>query len=460
MKPIRLFATALVLCAIITNPSLLAQSTAQYDSIAQMIASAALQQNMSIAMLKELTDIGPRFSGSPEYDEAVVWGEKKMKELGFDRVWTEPVMVPRWVRGGTEEAFAFPSIREEQIPLSILALGRSIGTPAGGITANVVEVTSFEQLRAMGDAARGKIVFFNRPMDRTRINTFRAYGGAVNQRGSGAIEAAKAGGVFALVRSMSTSINDYPHTGGMRYQDSIPQVPTAAVSTADAEMLSDLLLKDPGLRVKVSLACTTLADVQSANVMGEIRGTEFPDEVIVIGGHLDSWDVGQGAHDDGSGCVQSIEAIRLLKELGLKPKRTIRAVLFANEENGLRGGRAYAEVKRGREKHIAAMESDEGGFAPRGFGIGDSAAYQKIKQWEPYFSYINADKIMEGGGGADISPLGRQGVPIMGLVVETHRYFEYHHAHTDVFEAVNERELALGAAAMATLAYLIAQEGL
>jgi hypothetical protein len=246
----------------------------------------------------------------------------------------------------------------------------------------------------------------------------------------------------------------------MRYNDTIPKVPGAAISTLDAERLSALLKEDPETRVRIVLSCTTLPDAQSYNVMGEIRGTEFPDEVIVVGGHLDSWDKGQGAHDDAAGCVQSIEAVRLLKELGLKPKRTIRAVMFANEENGLRGGRAYAEVVRGNERHVAAIESDEGGFAPRGFGIGDSAAYAKLKRWEPAFAYLNADDFRLGGGGADIGPLARKGVPPIGLVVETHRYFEYHHSHADTFEKVNERELALGAAAMAALAYVISQEGL
>ncbi len=450
----------LIVSIVIICSTGLAQSETDYESVVRSIAHTALGQNRSIHLLKELTDIGHRFSGTPQFDEAVEWGTRTMQQLGFDRVWTEPVMVPRWVRGEREEAFAFPSSRQEQIPLSILALGRSIGTPPGGISAGVVEVTSFDQLRSMGSSARGKIVFFNRPMDRKQINTFRAYGGAVDQRSRGAIEAARAGGVLALVRSMSTGINDVPHTGAMRYDDSVPKIPSAAISTEDAEMLSDLLKKDPQMRVQVTLSCTTLPDVQTANVLGEIRGSEFPDEVIVIGGHLDSWDVGQGAHDDAAGCVQSIEALRLLKELGLRPKRTIRAVLFANEENGLRGGIAYASVVRGTERHIAAIESDQGGFAPRGFGIGDSATYARVKQWEPFFEYINADRFRLGGGGADIGPLARQGVPVMGLIVETHRYFDYHHTHHDTFEAVNERELALGAAALAGMAYLIAQEGL
>jgi Zn-dependent M28 family amino/carboxypeptidase len=259
---------------------------------------------------------------------------------------------------------------------------------------------------------------------------------------------------------MSTTIDDYPHTGGMRYDSSVTKIPAVAVSTLGAETLSAQLKRDPATRVRIVLSAETLPDVEAHNVMGEIRGTELSDEVILIGGHLDSWDKGDGAHDDGAGCVQSIEAIRLLKDLGLRPKRTIRAVLFANEENGLRGGRAYADVVRGSERHVAAMESDAGGFAPRGFGVGDSAAYARIKMWEPVFAYLHADRIQLGGGGADIGPLARTGVPPIGLLVESHRYFDYHHTDADTIDKVNERELALGAAAMALLAYLISQEGL
>lgn len=436
------------------------QTRSPYDSVARMITLEALRSNNAVGLLKELTSIGPRLSGSRQFDDAVEWGEKTMNDLGFDRIWKEPVMIPRWVRGEREEGTAIPSKKKNIVPLSITALGGSIATPEDGITAGVVEVTSFEQLRTMGEQARGKIIFFNRPMDRGLMHTFAAYGGAVNQRGSGAVEAAKVGGVAALVRSMSTTIDDHPHTGGMHYADGVTKVPTAAISTLDAEALSTLLKEDPDTKVRITLSCSTLSDVGSYNVMAEIRGSERPNEVIVVGGHLDSWDKGQGAHDDASGCVQSIEVLRLLKTLGLRPKRTIRAVLFANEENGLRGGVAYAAVERPGETHVAAIESDEGGFAPRGFGVGDSAAFAKIKTWEGVFAFLNADRIFLGGGGADIGPLARKGVPPIGLIVESHRYFDYHHSDADTFEKVNERELALGAAAMATLAYLIAQEGL
>lgn len=441
--------------------SLPAQPLQPYDSIAVRIFRKALADNRAYEMLYELTtNIGHRLSGSPQAAQAVEWSKNMMERLGFDRVWLEPVMVPRWVRGNVEEASVLASGARKAIPLKVTALGGSIGTPPKGITAEVVEVTSFEELRVLGEKAQGKIVFFNRPMDRTLFNTFEAYGRAVNQRGRGAIEAARAGGVAALVRSMTTRIDDFPHTGGMGYVDTIPKVPAAAMSTKDAELLSKLLATEKRVTVNLKLSAQTLPDVESANVIGELRGTEKPEEVIVIGGHLDSWDKGQGAHDDGAGCVQSIEALRLLKELGLRPKRTIRAVMFMNEENGLRGGLAYAAQERPGEKHIAAMESDAGGFAPRGFGVGDSTAHAKLVKWAPLFAPIGADRITLGGGGADIGPLARKGVPPIGLTVDSHRYFDYHHSDLDTIEAVNERELALGAAMMAILAYVIAQEGL
>ena len=437
-----------------------ADAQSPYDSVARRIAATALTQNYTIGLLKELCAVGPRLSGSPQAAKAVAWAEKTMKRFGFDNVRLEPVTVPHWVRGPKEEAVALASRMRKIIPLSVTALGGSIATPKKGITAGVVEVRSFEELHALGDAAKGRIVFFNRPMDRGQMSTFSAYGGAVDQRGSGAVEAAKVGAVAALVRSMTTTIDDQPHTGGMRYAEGVTKVPAAAVSTLDADALSALLKTDPKARVRLVLSCETMPDIPSFNVVGEIRGSEKPDEVVVIGGHLDSWDKGDGAHDDAGGCSQSIEALRLLKELGLTPKRTIRAVMFMNEENGLRGGTAYAAMDRPGEKHIAAIESDEGAFAPRGFGVGDSTAHAKLKAWEPVFAFMNADRIVLGGGGADIGPLARKGVPPIGLNVESHRYFDYHHSHNDTVDKVNERELALGAAAMAVLAYIISQEGL
>ena len=453
------FIPALIL---LLTPLLLAQSPVvqRYDSLAVRIVKEALGSNNSYTMLEDLcTKVGNRISGSPQAAQAVEWAKKKMEELGFENVHLEPVMVPRWVRGPVEEAsLLLPSGQREK--LKITALGGSIATPQGDIVAEVIEVKSADELKNLGDKAKGKIVFFNRPMDRTQLNTFAAYGGAVGQRHDGAVMAARAGGVAALVRSMTTRIDDSPHTGGMGYDDSVKKVPTAAISTREAEYLSKLLAKGTPVRIELKLSAQTLPDVESANVVGELRGTEKPNEVIVVGGHLDSWDIGYGAQDDGAGCVQSIEVLRILKKLGLKPKRTIRAVMFMNEENGLRGGIGYAAKDRPGEKHIAAIESDEGGFVPRGFGIGDTLAYKRIAPWSPLLSSFGADRIELGGGAADISPLAEKGVPLISLSVDTQRYFDAHHSENDNLASVNERELALGAAAMAILSYVLAQEGL
>jgi len=434
----------------------------RYRSVLQQMMANGLESYKAYEMLYELcTTIGPRLSGSPNAEKAVAWGKKKMEDLGFDRVWLEPVMVPRWVRGPVEEAAIVKTSSRRRIPLNICALGGSIATPTQGITAEVVEVKSFDELRALGEQAKGKIIFFNRPMDRTLYSTGQAYGRAVNQRTQGAIEAAQAGGVAALVRSMTTRLDDVPHTGAMHYVDTIPKVPAAAISTLGANMLSDMLKKEPHLKLYMKLTCETLPDVESANVIGEIVGSEYANEVVVVGGHFDSWDKGQGAHDDGAGCMQAVEAVRIIKDLGLKPKRTIRAVLFMNEENGVRGGQAYAEKQRPGEVHIAAIESDAGGFTPRGFGVTtDSIRFEKIAQWAPVLEVIDAGRITRGGGGVDIDPLRRKGVPVMGLRVDGHRYFDYHHSDSDTIDKVNERELELGAIAMAIISYIIAEEGL
>jgi len=441
-----------------------------YEDVARQLITSGLTGGMAYPMLHELTgSIGSRPSGSPQANRAIMWARQKMIDMGFDTVWLEKVMVPHWVRGPVEEAYAEPRGTRGRIPLRICALGGSDGTPGGGtITGEVVEVKSFEEVRALGESGRGKIIFYNRPMDRSKISPFEAYGGAVDQRGQGAIEAAKVGAIGVLVRSMTTRLDDVPHTGAMHYADSVARIPAAAVSTVGAELLDSLLRAEQTVRVSMRLSCETLPDVEQANVIGEIRGTDFPEQVIVVGGHLDSWDKGTGAHDDGSGCVQSIEALRLIRAAGLRPKRTIRAVMFINEENGLRGGVDYASRTRDGERHILAVESDAGGFAPRGFGVStapeilakDSAIVEKIARWSYLFAPIGADRIRAGGGGADIGPLSRLGVPSVGLRPEGHRYFDYHHSDSDTFDKVNERELELGAAALAILCYVVAQEGL
>ncbi len=433
---------------------------AEYSKVAGDIINYALPRPQAIKLLRHLTmDVGHRLSGSPEAAKAVEWGKKTMEEAGFQNVHLEPVMVPHWVRGPVERAVLLsPGPRRN---LSICALGGSIATPAGGVTGEVIRVTSFDQLRKIGDAAKGKIVLFDRPFDGTKYQTFEAYGGAVNQRGSGAVEAARAGAIAALVRSMTTRADDVPHTGAMHYNDSVPKVPAAAVSLNGADLIDSLLATGAPVRVRLTLSCQTLPDAQSYNVVGELVGTERPSEVIVVGGHLDSWDKGQGAHDDGAGCCQSIEALRILRELGLKPKRTIRAVLFMNEENGLAGGRAYEEKDRPGEKPIAAIETDAGGFTPRGFGVdGDSSAVARVARWAPLLQSIDADRITRGGGGADISEMAKKGAAMIGLSVDCQRYFDYHHSDNDTFDKVNERELELGAIAISILSYVLAQQGI
>ncbi|MBX7151227.1 M20/M25/M40 family metallo-hydrolase [bacterium] len=430
-----------------------------YDSLATKMYATALGSGQAYSMLTDLTtNIGSRLSGSPGMEKAVVWAKSQMESLGFDKVWLEPVMVPHWVRGDVEELTV---IGPEKKRLTITALGGSRPTPKEGITADVIEVHSFDELKALGETARGKIIFFNRPMDKSLITPFEAYGGAVDQRSKGASEAARAGGVAAIVRSMTMLHDDVPHTGAMRYNDSVPRVPAAAISLVGADFLSQLLAQNKKVTVNLKLSCDTLQDAESFNVIGEITGTEKPNEVVVIGGHLDSWDKGQGAHDDGAGCVQSIEAIRLLKSLGIKPKRTIRAVLFANEENGARGAKDYAAKDRPGEKHIAAMESDGGGSMPRGFEVeSDSLALPKIARWSYLFIPIDAGNVKKGGSGTDVEPLYKLGIPAIGLRVVPHRYFDYHHSDHDTIDKVNDRELELGAAAMALLAYVLAQEGI
>ena len=435
-----------------------------YLELANRVFDAALSEGQAYAMLRELClDIGPRLSGSPQAAAAVEWGRQTMQRAGLQHVRLQPVLVPHWVRGTVEEATVLNAPSAGTVALNVCALGRSVGTPEAGVIGEVIEVKNFEEVRSRGPKAKGKIIFYNRPMDARKRQTFAAYGGAVDQRSRGAIEAAKVGAAAVLVRSMTTRLDHVPHTGAMRYEEGVRKIPAAAISTLDANFLSGLIAEDGTVRIKLKLSCETLPDVPSANVLGEIRGAELPDEVIVISGHLDSWDKGHGAHDDGAGCVQSIEALRLLKSLGLQPKRTIRAVLFINEENGTRGALAYADsVAAGGQKHIAAIESDRGGFTPRGFTVkAEDTVVHKIANWSYLFDGIGAGQISAGYGGVDIDPLNKRfGVPVIGLVVDSHRYFDYHHSDNDTFDKVNERELELGAASMAILAYVLANEGL
>ncbi|WP_083422032.1 M28 family peptidase [Arsenicibacter rosenii] len=435
----------------------------QADSVfIRKIYDETLARGKSYEWLRELTkQVGPRLSGSEGAKKAVVWSKELMEKEGFDRAFLQDVMVPHWVRGAKEEAYIRSGKQKLVVPVA--ALGGSVATPPKGIEAQVVEVKNVAELEKLGTAGvKGKIVFFNRPMDPTKINTFEAYGGAVDQRANGATFAAKFGAVGAIIRSMTTLLDDVPHTGSMRYGTGVPLIPTAAISTNGAEKLSSLLKENPALTFFFKQNCESLPDAPSHNVVGEIKGTEKPDEIIVVGGHLDSWDLAEGAHDDGAGCVQSIEVLRVLKALGYKPKRTLRAVMFMNEENGLRGGIGYADyAKKNNEKHLAAVESDNGGFTPRGFGIVGTAGQKKqVMGWKELLAPYGLQEIGPGGGGADIGPLAQQGTALFGFKPDSQRYFDIHHTAVDRFEAVNKRELELGAASMAALVYLLDKYGL
>jgi carboxypeptidase Q len=451
----------LTFCFAVVALSMLAQSTQEQQI--KSIYDEALANGKSYFMLEHLaTRIGARLSGSENAAKAVKWTHDTMKEFA-DTVWLQPVMVPHWVRGKQEVAKIMRSGKKGTIDLNICALGGSVSTGDNGIKAQVVEVRNFDELKNLGESnVKGKIVFFNRGFDQTKIHTFSAYGGAVDQRASGPSEAAKLGAIGVIVRSMGSGVEDYPHTGGLRYAANVPQIPAVAVSTMHADVLSSTLKEDPALQLSIKTFSMTMPDAPSHNVIGEIRGSEFPDEIIVVSGHLDSWDIGQGAHDDGAGCVQAMEVLRLFKKLGYRPKRTIRAVMYMNEENGLRGGIEYAkQAELKKEKHLAAMESDRGGFTPRGFTMsGTDAVKAKIRGWKPLLEQYGLTDFSMDGGGADIGPLANQGVTLIGYLPDSQRYFSYHHTKEDTFDKVNRRELELGAAAMTALTYLIDLNGL
>ncbi len=424
----------------------------------KQIFNLALTQGECYKRLDELTNgIGGRLSGSPQAQQAVEWGEKVMKEAGFDKVWLQPIMVPHWVRGKKEEAYFTINNKKYNVP--ICALGGSIPTPKNGIEAEVIEVKSLNEAEQMGEKLRDKIVFFNGAFDDTILRTFKAYGGCVGMRVNGAKTTGKFGVKGVIVRSMTHSIDDYPHTGVMSYNDVEEKywVPGAAISTKAANALSIALKNNPSLKFYFKQSCKTLPDAPSFNVIGEIIGSKFPNKFITVGGHLDSWDLGDGAHDDGTGIVQSIEVLRLLKLNNIIPKHTIRAVLFMNEENGLRGGKKYAEeAKKNNEIHVAALESDAGGHTPRGFSFQATNENKELfLSWKPLLAPYGLRDIAPGGSGADIYPLKNETISLFGYRPDSQRYFDYHHAATDTFDKVNKRELELGAASMTSLVYLL-----
>ena len=431
---------------------------AQDAKTIRTIYDLALTQSEAYENLRVLCkDIGHRLSGSEGADSAVVWGQKVLGKLELDTIYLQEITVPHWERGRKEKAYFYNEKGKNM--LDVCALGGSISTGMNQfIKGDVLEVKSLDEVNNLPDSlVKGKIIFYNRPMDPKKISTFSAYGSCVDQRYSGAIEAAKKGAIAVIVRSMNVRQDDFPHTGSMAYEEGVDSIPAFAISTNGADYLSENVIKYDNLELNLKSFCKSYPDKISHNVIGEIKGSDFPDEYITVGGHLDSWDMGEGAHDDGAGVVQSIEVLHLLNLMKIKPKHSIRVVLFMNEENGNRGGKHYAERAAAKnEKHLMALESDRGGFSPRGFSVnGTEKQLNGIKKWGDLFEPYGIHEFKMGFAGVDINPLEDGKICLIGLSPDSQRYFDHHHSDNDVFEEVNKRELVLGAASMTSLIYLI-----
>ncbi|MFK8046452.1 MAG: M20/M25/M40 family metallo-hydrolase [Crocinitomicaceae bacterium] len=433
---------------------------AQNDStFIRKIYDEALERGEAHSNLKSLCkDIGARITGSAEAEMAVRWGEKLLNTYDFDSVYLQEIMVPHWERG-TKEAGWIENKDGEILKLNILALGGSIGT-SGILDGQIVEMADLDELKKADPLkVKGKIVFINKPFDQKLIRTFNAYGACWPVRGNGAVEAAKKGAVAVIIRSLATPTDHHAHTGSMNYSNETEKIPAAAISTAHSDILSNWLKKGK-VNIKIEMDCKQFPNVKSYNVIGEMKGT-FDDQILTIGGHLDSWDVGEGAHDDGAGIVHSIEALRILQQLNYQNRHTIRVVLFMNEENGNFGGKSYAKMAyEAGEKHLFALESDRGGFLPIGFDIvGNKNQVKQVQDFAEVLHGFQIYKLQKGYGGVDINPL-REYYPEMlqmGLAISSQRYFDFHHAETDVFENVNKRELELGCAASASMLFLVDQ---
>nr|WP_314839862.1 M28 family peptidase [uncultured Flavobacterium sp.] len=442
--------------------SLLAQS--KEEQTLKDIYKSSLTNAKCYPWLDHLSNaIGSRLSGSAGAEKAVLYTKAQLETLGLDKVYLQEVMVPKWVRG--EKEIGYLQLGKQKISFPICALGGSVATPKKGLQATVIEVKSLEELAALGEEkVKGKIIFFNRPMNPEFVETFKAYSGCVDQRSSGAREAGKLGALAVIVRSMNLRLDDLPHTGATNYGDIAKEqrIPAAAISTNGAELLSKSLKTNPNASFYLKQSCETFEDVLSYNVVGEMTGTEHPEQIMVVGGHLDSWDLGDGSHDDGAGCVQSMEVLNIFKNIGYKPKHTLRVVLFMNEENGVKGGKEYEiQSSKNKENHIFALESDSGGFSPRGFSIdADEVNFNQIKSWGSLFEPFLIHKFVKGHSGVDIGPLQSKHIVKVGLQPDSQRYFDHHHASNDTFDAVHKRELELGAAAMASLVYLMDQNGI
>jgi carboxypeptidase Q len=442
---ILLLATAL---AVTRLPGQSDEIRRRYQPVADRIIAAATADSAAWNRLAEMADrFGHRFSGSENLERALDWILVEMAKDGLAEVRGEPVMVPRWVRGTESAELVAPAQRT----LPMLGLGGSIGTPADGITAEVLVVSSFAELERRAAEAKGKIVLFDVPWQ-------GGYGPTVRYRSTGAIAAARAGAVAALLRSVTPYSMRTPHTGMTNYDSTVTRIPFAALTVEDAMLLHRMQDRGERVVVRLRMGAQTLPDARSRNVMAEVRGRERPDEVVVLGGHIDSWDVGQGAMDDGGGSVAAWEAVRLLHRLGLRPRRTVRAVLWTNEENGLRGGTAYRDRHEAElGKHVLAIESDGGVFRPEGFGFtGSDSAFAIVRQVGALLAGIGADSVSRGGGGADIGPIMQRGVPGMGLRTEGERYFWYHHTDADTVDKLDPRDMAMCVAVMAVMAYVVA----
>lgn len=467
------FLLALCLCVVGTHDTLHAQNRhapdkpitssfpykKQYDSTAlrtmyntavERILRQATTDTNAFARLTYMCDtFGARFSGTPGLEQAIDWvvsemnTDKSRKHL--DTAYTDPVMVPYWKRGTAECVMTSPRV----LNIAVMALGGSVGTPAGGITAEVLVVNSFEELKRRSAEAQGKIVLYNVP--------FTDYRRTVVYRSRGAIEAAKVGAVASLIRSVASFSINSPHTGGMAYDTTAPKIPHAAIAAETAEILGRIASRGTKITVKLTMSCESMPDRASRNVIAELRGSEKPNEVIVLGGHIDSWDVGHGAMDDGGGCFVTYEAVRLLGQLGLRPRRTLRVALWTNEENGLRGGNAYADKYGATTKHIFAFESDGGVFNPKGFAFsGSPELYAQYTAIARLLAPIGATQMGIGGGGADISPLIKHDVPQMNIEVDGSKYFWYHHTDGDTIDKLSRDEFNRCVAAIAVMMYIAA----
>jgi hypothetical protein len=425
---------------------------------------AALIDSPAHEQLRELTQRFPgRLSGSKNLEGAVAWTRALLEKQGADRTELQPVMVPHWERGPQESVNLLPpaGLEGEAGALTAVALGGSVPTPVNGLRAEVIELRSLDELKTAD--VKGKIVFFNRPMKPSHLSPGQAYGEAGDARNRGPAEAAKSGAVGVVIHSITHAHDDVPHTGNTTYLPDVPRIPAAALSPLAAERLSAALAREPALRVELRIHSRWLDDAPSHNVIGELRGSEHPEQIILVGGHLDSWDIAPGAHDDGAGVIGSIEVLRLLKAVGYQPRHTIRVVLFTNEENGLRGATEYARlVGEKKEPHLLALETDSGGYQPKGFNLGNPAgdAHLKAARWRELFEPYGILVFQRGRGGADVGPLLRYGYTVAGLTPDSQRYFDIHHTAADRIDLVNPRELQLGAAAMASLVYLVDQHGL